>query len=76
MVRYSSIKEMLTCEELGSYEAFGIRVCENGKISVTLHDVFPTESEAKAIVDVFNREQLEITHLEQVIEGYLQYREV
>lgn len=69
MIHYKILEEKTNAK----YISFGISVHDDNGNSVTLHDVFTTRSEAECCIMVFNREQLEIVHLEQVLEEYLQY---
>ena len=67
MVNYELIREK--DQTIG----YGIRACENNKTAIILHDVFLNYSDAKYCVELFNKEQLELVHLEQVVEDFLRF---
>ena len=76
MVHYIAVNELLKDDQLGTYRAYGLAVYEGNDQTSVLHDVFPNEREANKYADLFKREQLDTVHLEQVIEGYLQFGEI
>lgn len=75
MIRYSTMQETIEDDENGSYLSFGLKAQDERSVLV-FHDVFLEQSEAERCVDVFNKEQLDMIHLEQVIDDYLRYGEI
>ena len=71
LLNYSIVRENFHTDELGDYTSYGINVSGGGTAPFTVHDVFLNKHDAEHYVDLFNREQLEPVHLEQVIDEYL-----
>lgn len=69
MVRYKVLEEKINTKP---YNLFGLTARDDAGNCITLHDVFTERSEAQRCVTLFNNEQLELVHLEQVIDEYLQ----
>ena len=73
MVTYNFTKELCHSDEIGEYDTFGINVFDGNKKIKTLHDVFLNEDDARRCVSLFNEEQLDVIHLEQIVDEYLQF---
>lgn len=72
MITYSIITEQNNGSKCGEYTSYGIDVSD-GERRFKIHDVFLDKQEALECVRLFNSEQLEIIHLEQVIDEILRY---
>ncbi len=68
MARYSVVEE--------NNHLYGISASDGEYILTTINNVFSDYSEAKKYVDLFNENELDIIHLEQVISDYLLYGEI
>lgn len=72
LITYSIITEQNNGSECGEYTSYGIDVSD-GERRFTIHDVFFDKREALKCIGLFNSEQLEIIHLEQVLDEILRY---
>lgn len=72
MIEFYTVKESLYREEVGSFTAYGIGVCENNPCKrETLEyipDVFLDKQKAERFVVMCNRLQLDPLHLLDVVE--------
>ena len=72
MIEYYTVKESLYNEEVGSFTAYGIGVCETNpytrKTLKYISDVFLDQKKAEKIVGLCNRLQLDPIHLFDVVE--------
>ena len=73
MVRYEIKKEIIHNDVLGRYVSYGLYARDDSGNKVMMCDIFQNKEEAEKYISLFNDEQLEIVHLEQVIEDYLRY---
>ena len=73
MVVYKLIEEEFENDLLGHYTSFGINAIDTGtnRSSVCISDVFLDKSNAEKYIFLFNEEQLEIVHLEAIIDNIL-----
>lgn len=72
MFNYYLFGEKVVNPYVGEYETFGIAVLdENGNELLKVSDVSAKEDDARMVVDLCNKEQLEPIHLQDVIEDVL-----
>lgn len=70
MYIYKVIKENLQNCEFGRYVAYGIAVClkSTNIILISISDVFLEKERAKRLVELCNKNNLELIHLKEVVE--------
>ena len=70
MYIYKVIKENLQNCEFGNYVAYGIAVClkSTNIILISISDVFLEKERAKKLVELCNKNNLELIHLKEVVE--------
>ena len=67
-MRYYVIREILECEEIGKYKAYGIELREKGMVLRRVSDVFRTYKSAWRFCRRCNRFRLSPEHLDDAIE--------
>ncbi len=77
--RYSTVSETATSENGQIFKVYGISVRyeEKGTIKIrTVHDISPNRQAIEQLVKLFNEHQLDVCHLDDVIEDFIceQYR--
>ena len=72
MVRYEMRHDFLYHRDIGKYEAYGIDVYEGEELIRSIRDVTTQEKELLAFVQLLNKLNLELIHLDCVIEDFLQ----
>lgn len=73
MVNYSLKNEFVRDSENVFYTSYGIEAIDDLGNKVFLSDVFQNKNDAEKYIKLFNSEQLELIHLDQVIEDYLRF---
>ncbi len=60
---------------LGNYRSFGIKAFDSScsEKYINIEDIFTDLETAKEYVELFNNEQLDITHVEEALEDILHY---
>ena len=73
MITYELVEENHNDNILGFYTSFGIKAIENLSDSplVYIEDVFIDIETAQEYISLFNDEQLDLIHLEEIIEDIL-----
>ncbi|MBQ3970167.1 MAG: hypothetical protein II685_06770 [Clostridia bacterium] len=74
MITYKLTEDNIFNETLGSYAAYGIEAFDDVKNCsvVNIPDIFPDKSSAEKYIELFNKEKLDLIHLENVIENIIQ----
>lgn len=70
-MRYRLITETKFLDEYGNYTAYGIEVIRRGQRVLLIGDISTDRDKLSLLVDRFNNEGLELSHLEQAIEEFL-----
>ncbi len=71
MIYYRLFTERVDDPEPGEYETYGIIAADaSGDIRI-IRDITCEAEKAKGLVDLYNEEQLSITHLDEAIESFL-----
>jgi len=74
-INYKIIEETIHSEEFGEYNTFGLQVEEitnNDQCEIhILHDVTTNKDAATEMVRLFNEEQLEAIHFEEVVQDMI-----
>ena len=71
MIVYKLITEMIVDRENGSYTACGISVYRGDSVIRTIADISPDREKVESLIDLFNREQLSPTQLDEAVENFL-----
>ena len=73
MITYELVEENHNDNVLGYYTSFGIKAIEtlSDLPPVYVEDVFTDIETAQEYISLFNEEQLELIHLEEIIEDIL-----
>ena len=73
MVFYEVSMSEFTNNETGVYTSYGIKASDDSGSAIVIDDLFSDRSEAQKCADIFNKHQLELIHLDQMIEDCLKY---
>lgn len=60
-----------TAEGFGEYTAYGIEAVEQNQIICQIEDISVDKDEMLRLIEKFNHEKPELSHMEQVIEDFL-----
>ena len=73
MINYRFVEEIHNNTILGHYTSFGIKAVDSlsDEEPIYIEDVFTDIETAKEYITLFNEEQLDLIHLEEVIENIL-----
>lgn len=73
MIVYELVEEKHNNDILGNYTSFGIKAADSFsyKTSIYIEDVFTDTETAKKYIALFNEEQLDLIHLEEVVDDIL-----
>lgn len=72
MLQYTVIKNHMQ-NAIGTYDSFGMAVSDNGLIIKVFEDLTFIKDEIDALVDLCNNEQVELVHIDDVVENFLLY---
>ena len=68
--RYEAVRQLMFCEDAGSYVSYGIRYSGNGK-SEMIPDISPDALAVKSLAALFNSEHLASCHFRDAVEDFV-----
>ena len=73
ILTYTLIQEQIKDEILGEYTSYGLEVHDSKrkKTILIVHDVFVEKEIAKRSAELFNREQPDIKHFDEILESIM-----
>ena len=73
MTIYKPVKQILNCEYIGTYTAYGVSAIDTAtnKEVAFMSDVFLDEKSAENFTCVCNKNKLDVIHLADVIDDFL-----